>query len=124
MTSLLLALALAAPPPAAAPATAVTADLEAAYLETRKPLSLVDTLKLAEKNSHDLAAARAGAAQVAANPAHRLHAPLLEAVAWSSDHHRARPGFHRRVGVAKAAVSGPDAVAIADGADDLDDLDA
>jgi hypothetical protein len=64
------------------------------------------------------------AAQVAANPAHRLHAPLLEAVAWSSDHHRARPGFHRRVGVAKAAISGPEGVGVDDGADDLDDLDA
>jgi hypothetical protein len=43
------------------------------------------------------------ASQVAADPAHRLHGELREAVAWSSDHHRARPGFHRRVGVPKVA---------------------
>ena len=63
------------------------------------------------------------AAQVAAKPAHRLHGPLLEAVAWSSDHHRARPGFHRRVGVAKAAITGASEADAADDRDDADDLD-
>lgn len=43
-----------------------TGDLEAAYLATRKPVSMVEALKLAEKKSQDLAAAKAAAEQVAA----------------------------------------------------------
>ena len=54
-----------------------------------------------------LARFREFSAQVLANPAHRLHSELRDAVAWSSEHHRARPGFHRRVGLAKVKVEGP-----------------
>lgn len=42
------------------------------------------------------------ASVVAADPAHRLHADLQDAVAWCSQEHRAKPGFHRRVGMRKA----------------------
>ena len=45
---------------------AVPGDLEAAYLATRKPVSMVEALKLAEQKSQDLAAAKASAEQVAA----------------------------------------------------------
>ncbi|HEY1088501.1 MAG TPA: TolC family protein [Archangium sp.] len=45
---------------------AVPGDLEAAYLATRKPVSMVEALKLAEQKSQDLAAAKAAAEQVAA----------------------------------------------------------
>lgn len=41
-------------------------DLEAAYVATRKPMSLQEVLKLAEQKSTDLQAARANAQQVAA----------------------------------------------------------
>lgn len=58
--------ALAEPPLPKAPAALPTADLEAAYVATRRPMSLVDALKLAEQKSADLAAARASAQQVAA----------------------------------------------------------
>jgi outer membrane protein TolC len=45
---------------------AVPGDLEAAYVATRKPVSMVEALKLAEQKSQDLAAAKAAAEQVAA----------------------------------------------------------
>ena len=70
--SLLLALvsgvALADPPvPKTLPGpSVVTGDLEAAYLATRKPMPLVEVLRIAEKKSSDLTAARASADQVAA----------------------------------------------------------
>jgi len=57
--------ALAEPPLPKAPPLP-TADLEAAYVATRKPVSLAEALKLADEKSSDLAAARAAAAQVAA----------------------------------------------------------
>ena len=41
-------------------------DLESAYVTTRKPMTLQEVLGLADQKSHDLAAARASAAQVAA----------------------------------------------------------
>ena len=41
-------------------------DLESAYVATRKPMTLQEVLGLADQKSHDLAAARANAAQVAA----------------------------------------------------------
>ena len=68
--ALLLALvavpAFAEPPlPAKAPAIE-PGDLESAYLATRKPMSLADTLKVANEKSSDLAAARAAAQEVAA----------------------------------------------------------
>ncbi len=68
MRRLALALTLAAAPALAEPAapTAKTGDLEAAYLATRTPVSLVEALKRAEQKSRDLAAARAAAEQVAA----------------------------------------------------------
>jgi outer membrane protein TolC len=62
----LAGVAFAAPPLPTAPSTLPTADLESAYVATRKPVSLVEALKLAEQKSSDLAAARASAAQVAA----------------------------------------------------------
>lgn len=66
LVSLLATAALAeAPLPTHAPA-AQTVDLESAYLATRKPASLADTLKLADEKSQDLVAARAAAQQVAA----------------------------------------------------------
>jgi outer membrane protein TolC len=55
-----------AEPPLPKAAALPTADLEAAYVATRRPMSLVDALKLAEQKSADLAAARASAQQVAA----------------------------------------------------------
>lgn len=55
-----------AEPPLPKNAPAPTADLEEAYLATRKPMSLQEVLKIAEQKSLDLAAARASAAQVAA----------------------------------------------------------
>lgn len=61
--ALLLALVAGATP---ADAPLPTGDLEAAYLATRKPLSLQEVLALADQKSPDLAAARASAAQVAA----------------------------------------------------------
>ena len=68
-TALLLALvatsALAEPPlPSSTPVQ--PGDLESAYLATRQPLSMADTLKLADEKSQDLAAARASAQQVVA----------------------------------------------------------
>ncbi len=61
------------------------------------------------------------AGQVAADPGHRLHGALLEAVTWSSDNHRARPGFHRRVGVPKSLIVS--ASGSTDDADETDDTD-
>ncbi len=65
LTAVLGAGAFAAPP-LPTPAALPTADLEAAYVATRKPVSLAEALKLADQKSSDLAAARASAAQVAA----------------------------------------------------------
>lgn len=69
----LLVAALAAPaaaePPVPAPGTVplnAATDLDAAVLAARRPVSLQDALKLAEKKNPDLAAARATAAQVTA----------------------------------------------------------
>lgn len=63
--------ALADPPlpknaPSSPGAVVVTGDLEAAYLATRRPVPLVEVLRIAEKKSTDLGAARAAADQVAA----------------------------------------------------------
>ncbi len=55
-----------AEPPLPKAAALPTADLESAYVATRKPMALVDALKVADQKSSDLAAARAAAAQVAA----------------------------------------------------------
>lgn len=59
--SLLAALALSQAPAEPLP----TADLEATYLATRKPLPLREVLKVADEKNQDLAAARASAQQVA-----------------------------------------------------------
>jgi outer membrane protein TolC len=47
-------------------AQAVPGDLEAAFVATRKPMPLVEALKVAERKSQDLAAAKAATEQVAA----------------------------------------------------------
>lgn len=53
-------------PPMPQSAAPPTGDLEAAFLATRKPVSLAEALKLAEQKSSDLVAARASAEQVVA----------------------------------------------------------
>lgn len=67
------------PMPSQVPSTSI--DLESAYLATRKPMSMVDALKLAEHKSYDLAAARAAAQQVVAKAKLVFSAALPEITA-------------------------------------------